>query len=84
MKTTLLIVGHGSRDAAANAELEALVDAYRSTRPAVDVAHGYVELADPPLRVALHELARRSDHVVVMRWPCTRRDATARRSGSRR
>jgi len=66
MKAALLIVGHGSRDAAANAELEALVDAYRSSRPSVELAHGYVELADPPLPVALQDIARRAEHVVVL------------------
>jgi sirohydrochlorin ferrochelatase/(2Fe-2S) ferredoxin len=66
MKTALLILGHGSRDSAANAEFESLVNEFRSERPSLDVAHGYVELADPPLPIALQELARRSDHVMVM------------------
>jgi sirohydrochlorin ferrochelatase/(2Fe-2S) ferredoxin len=66
MRTALLIVGHGSRDASANAEFESLVGTYRSAHPSLDVAHGYVELAEPPLPVALQEVARRSDHVVVL------------------
>jgi sirohydrochlorin cobaltochelatase len=65
MRTALLIVGHGSRDAAGNAEFEALVAAYRAAR-SLDVAYGYVELAEPSLQVALHELAQRADHVVVL------------------
>jgi len=66
MKAALLILGHGSRDAAANAEFEALVAGYRAARPSLEVAHGYVELADPPLPAALGQLARRSPQVVVM------------------
>jgi sirohydrochlorin ferrochelatase len=66
MTTGILVLGHGSRDAAANAEFEALVDGYRSARPALDIAHGYVELADPLFAVALQELARRVDQVVVL------------------
>ena len=66
MSTGLLIVGHGSRDAAANVEFEDLVAAYRGARPHPHVAHGYVELAEPPLPVALQDLARRSEHVVVL------------------
>jgi sirohydrochlorin cobaltochelatase len=65
-KTGLLIVGHGSRDHAANAEFEALVTNYRATRPAFDIAHGYVELARPALPEALRELARRCEHVVAL------------------
>jgi sirohydrochlorin ferrochelatase len=64
--TGILVLGHGSRDAAANAEFEALVDGYRSARPSLDITHAYVELADPLFAVALQELARRVDHVVVL------------------
>jgi sirohydrochlorin ferrochelatase/(2Fe-2S) ferredoxin len=66
MKTALLVVGHGSRDAAANAEFEALVCAYRAARPELEVGWGYVELAEPALSDALRDLARRADHVVVL------------------
>jgi sirohydrochlorin ferrochelatase/(2Fe-2S) ferredoxin len=66
MKTALLVVGHGSRDAAANAEFEALVRAYRVARPELDVGWGYVELAEPALSDALRDLARRAEHVVLL------------------
>jgi sirohydrochlorin ferrochelatase/(2Fe-2S) ferredoxin len=66
MTLGVLILGHGSRDATANAEFEALVAAYRAMHPDREVAHGYVELAEPPLPVALQALARRCDHVVVL------------------
>ena len=66
MKTGVLVLGHGSRDAAANTDFEALVAAYSAAHPELDVAHGYVELAEPPLAVALQTLARRCEHVVVL------------------
>ncbi|MDE3226399.1 MAG: NAD(P)H-dependent oxidoreductase subunit E [Nitrospirota bacterium] len=66
MITGLLIVGHGSRDPNANVEFESLVAAYRATRPEIEVAHGYVELARPSLSTALRDLAQRADSVVVL------------------
>jgi sirohydrochlorin ferrochelatase/(2Fe-2S) ferredoxin len=66
MTTGLLVLGHGSRDGGANADFEALVDAYRVVHPELEVAHGYVELAEPSLAVALRQLASRCDHVVVL------------------
>jgi len=66
MKIGVLIVGHGSREPGANAELEAMVLAYRETRAPLEVAHGYVELARPALADALHALAERVDHVVAL------------------
>src|SRR5438552_883884 len=62
----VLVVGHGSRDAAANSELEALVRAYADARPDAIVAHGYVELAQPSLDHALAEIATRARHVAVV------------------
>ena len=66
MSTGLLIVGHGSRDPSANVEFEAVVAAYRAAHPAIDVTHGYVELAKPSLAEALRDLAQRTDLVVVL------------------
>jgi sirohydrochlorin ferrochelatase/(2Fe-2S) ferredoxin len=63
--TAVLIVGHGSRQSDANGEFEALVASYRSHRSDCVVTHGYIELATPPLDVALAELAARSRQVVV-------------------
>jgi sirohydrochlorin cobaltochelatase len=62
----VLIVGHGSRDAAANAELESLVHAYAEARPDAIVSHGYVELAQPSLDVALADIASRARNVAVV------------------
>lgn len=66
MSTGLLVVGHGSRDTKANHEFEALVTTYRSGRPDLTVAHGYIELAQPSLRTALRELAQQVERVVVL------------------
>ncbi|HWF61615.1 MAG TPA: CbiX/SirB N-terminal domain-containing protein [Nitrospira sp.] len=66
MSTGLLIVGHGSRDSKANLEFEALVAIYRSRRPDLTVAHGYIELAQPSLITALRCLAQQVDVVVVL------------------
>lgn len=66
MMTGLLIVGHGSRDTNSNVEFEACVAAYRSVRPDLIVAQGYVELAQPSLATALHDLAQQTDTVVVL------------------
>jgi len=66
MTLGVLILGHGSRDSAANWELEGLVDAYRASHPELEVAHGYVELAEPALAQALRSLAARCERVVVV------------------
>lgn len=66
MTPGLLIVGHGSRDAAANVEFESLVAEYGEARPTYDIAHAYVELARPALPEALGALARRCREVIVL------------------
>ncbi|WP_437279204.1 CbiX/SirB N-terminal domain-containing protein [Sorangium sp. So ce375] len=62
----LLLIGHGSRDAASNAEFEALVADYAAARPGVAVQHGYIELATPHLADALAALAARVSRVAVV------------------
>jgi sirohydrochlorin cobaltochelatase len=62
----VVIVGHGSREPAANAELEALVAAWAATRPGRAVTIGYVELAQPPLPSALAAAGTRHDRVVAL------------------
>lgn len=66
MTASLLIVGHGSRDPAANAEIESFVAGYRAARPLLVVSHAYVELATPALPAALREFAPQSEHVIVL------------------
>lgn len=65
-RTSVLILGHGSRRPRANAEFEALVAAFRRRHPAVDVAHAYIELAAPLLDEALAAAAARADRVLVV------------------
>ena len=66
MTTGILLVGHGSRDATANRELEAIVAEQRARHPGALVAHAFLELAEPALAPALDALARRADRVVVV------------------
>ena len=65
-QTIVLIVGHGSRDPLANREFEALVAAYRSRHPELDVRHAYVELAEPLLGKALCEIAASGREIIVL------------------
>ncbi|WP_437983946.1 CbiX/SirB N-terminal domain-containing protein [Sorangium sp. So ce117] len=62
----LLLIGHGSRDAASNAEFEAIVADYAAARPEIAVQHGYIELATPHLADALAALAARASRVAVV------------------
>lgn len=65
MSTGILVVGHGSRDAAANRALAPVVDAQRARHPGAIVTHAFLELAEPTLAPALDALAREVGHVVV-------------------
>jgi sirohydrochlorin cobaltochelatase len=65
--TAVLIVGHGSREARANAGFEEFVrDWAARLRPGITVAHAYVELAQPGLDRALADLGPRHDRVIVV------------------
>jgi sirohydrochlorin ferrochelatase/(2Fe-2S) ferredoxin len=66
MRESVVIVGHGSRDPAANLEFETFVSSYRRRRSDLDVSHGYVELAEPCLSRALDDAAREADRVVTL------------------
>lgn len=57
MRPVVVIVGHGSRDAAANGEFEQLIARYQARRPELVVRHGYIELARPSLAEALADVA---------------------------
>ena len=65
-RIAILICGHGSRDAAANAEFEQLVAAYQRRHPEFAVRHGYIELAAPALADALRDAARDASQVIVI------------------
>jgi sirohydrochlorin ferrochelatase/(2Fe-2S) ferredoxin len=64
--TCVLFIGHGSRDAGANPELEAVVSAYRASRPALRVEVAYIELATPLLANALAAIAPEVRQIVVV------------------
>jgi sirohydrochlorin cobaltochelatase len=66
MSLGIVIVGHGSREPAANVELEALVAAWTARRPELAVSVGYVELAQPSLAEALDAAARIHDRVLAL------------------
>jgi sirohydrochlorin cobaltochelatase len=66
MALGVVIVGHGSREPAANAELEALVASWAATRPGRAVSVGYVELAQPSLADALAAAGAAHDRVVAL------------------
>jgi sirohydrochlorin ferrochelatase/(2Fe-2S) ferredoxin len=64
-RSTILIVGHGSRVAQANDEFERLVDKFRSYYPHETVRYGYIELAKPDLQEALLAAAEVSNQVTI-------------------
>ncbi len=55
----LLLVAHGSRSPAGVSEARALGDAVAAERPDLDVAMGFLELAEPPAGPVLDELVAR-------------------------
>lgn len=56
MTSALLIVGHGTRDAAGQAECDELVAEVRRARPGLRVGLGYLELCPPPITDTIEEL----------------------------
>ncbi len=63
----ILLVAHGSRSAAGQAEMAALASSIDAARPARDVRFGYLELCDPPAAAVMEEIlaAGARDIVVV-------------------
>jgi sirohydrochlorin cobaltochelatase len=57
--TAVMVCGHGSRDADAIREFEALVTALRTRLPRYDVESGYLEFARPIIREGLDKLVAR-------------------------
>ncbi|HEY2516089.1 MAG TPA: sirohydrochlorin chelatase, partial [Polyangiaceae bacterium] len=66
MTLGILVVGHGSRDAAANREFEAFVAAYAERRGEGTVERAYVELAQPAVAEGLDAIAARSSRVIAL------------------
>lgn len=64
MTPPLLVVGHGTRDAAGVAAFGAFIERLRG-RLAVDVAGGFIELSAPPLTEAVAELYDRGHRRVA-------------------
>ena len=62
----VLLIGHGSREPASNAEFEAIASAYRLARPELRVETAYVELARPLLAEALALLAAEVARITVV------------------
>ncbi len=65
-ETCVVLIGHGSRDPAANDEFEAFARAYRDAHPELRVVVGYIELARPLLAEALASAAEAAVRVVVV------------------
>jgi sirohydrochlorin cobaltochelatase len=62
----VLLIGHGSREPASNAEFEAVASAYRRARPQLRVQTAYVELARPLLAEALAACAAEAARITVV------------------
>jgi sirohydrochlorin ferrochelatase len=65
-KPTVLIVGHGSREAAANRQFKNLVRQYAIHNPQLNIAYGFLELARPSIREELERLASFSNEIRVL------------------
>lgn len=63
---TLLLVAHGSRSTAGQAEMTELARAVSAASPGTSVHLGYLELCDPPAAEVLDELAATGAEVVVV------------------
>ena len=64
--TTVLLIGHGSREAGANTELEALASAFRAAHSEYRVELAYIELARPLVAEALDSLSPETRRLVVL------------------
>ena len=68
MRSTLLLMGHGSQDAAGLAEFSALVEAVRATAPHYEVEAGWLEFAGngmPTIQEAIARCAQRGDQRIL-------------------
>ena len=66
MKKTILIVSHGTRDAAALREFKSLVHQYRKRHPGWKITHGFLELARPSIPESLERLSRGAGAITVL------------------
>ncbi|MHB1923450.1 MAG: sirohydrochlorin chelatase [Acidimicrobiales bacterium] len=66
-KEALLLVGHGSRSDASDAEMRALHGLVAAARPGIEVALGFLEMSDPPAGPVIDRLvAAGATRVVVL------------------
>ena len=63
---TILLVGHGSREAAGNAEILLFAERWRARHPDWRIEVGFIEFANPLLDPALNHAARNSERVLVL------------------
>lgn len=63
---TILLVGHGSREASGNAEILLFAERWRARHPDWRIEVGFIEFADPLLDPALNHAARDSERVLVL------------------
>ena len=63
---TILLVGHGSREASGNAEILLFAERWRARHPDWRIEVGFIEFADPLLDPALNHAARNSGRVLVL------------------
>lgn len=64
--TTVLLVGHGSREASGNAEIEAFAEQWRRRRPHWRIEVCFIEFAEVMLEEGLARAARHARHVIVV------------------
>jgi len=65
MTLPLLLVGHGTREPAGVEQFHAFVQRVRDIAPHIDVAGGFIELADPPITEAVAQLSALGHREVV-------------------
>jgi sirohydrochlorin ferrochelatase len=87
MKTALLLIAHGSRNAEANEDLIALVESLRNTGSYVIVEASFLELAEPTIEAAGRRcVAQGAERVILLPYFLSagvhvRRDMQAHRKG---
>lgn len=64
--TTILLVGHGSREKAGNNEIEAFTDRWRKAHPAWRIELCFIEFADVEVEAGLAHAARGAQRVIVV------------------
>jgi len=69
MRTAILLIAHGSRVDAANADLRELAAMIAERRPEAIVEHAYLELAEPSIPAGLQACVDRgADEVRMLPW----------------